>query len=146
VAASRELLCTGGTHVPASAAVPGMALYASELGAGSLSCDLARWVSCGKITVRVRPSAVSDRGHVTLAATSLGSRAREGDQTSATYYSGPRRSANHRYGAAAVGEAVLADRAEEHARELSVAVTPDDDEIGGRREGLEHRRRMPLDN
>jgi putative transposase len=27
---------------------------ASELGAGSLSCDLARWVSCGKITVRVR--------------------------------------------------------------------------------------------
>jgi len=60
--------------------------------------------------------------------------------------SGPRRTANHRYGAAAVGDAVLADRAEEHARELSVAVTPDDDEIGGRREGLEHRRRMPLDN
>jgi hypothetical protein len=41
---------------------------------------------------------------------------------------------------------VLADRAEEHARELTVAVTADDDEISGLREGLEHRRRMPLDN
>jgi hypothetical protein len=41
---------------------------------------------------------------------------------------------------------MLAHRAEEPARELTVAVTPDDDEISGRREGLEHRRRMPLDN
>jgi hypothetical protein len=46
----------------------------------------------------------------------------------------------------AVGDAVLADRTEEHARELTVAVTPDDDEISGPRECLEHRRRMPLDN
>jgi len=65
---------------------------------------------------------------------------------SAAKCSGPRRSANYHHGAAAVGDAVLADRAEEHARELSVAVAPDDDEIGGRREGLEHRCRMPLDN
>jgi hypothetical protein len=41
---------------------------------------------------------------------------------------------------------VLADRAEEHAHELTVAVTPDDDKISGLREGLEYRRRMPLDN
>jgi hypothetical protein len=46
----------------------------------------------------------------------------------------------------AVGDAVLADRTEEHARELTVAATPDDDEVSGHREGLEHRRRMPLDN
>jgi hypothetical protein len=46
----------------------------------------------------------------------------------------------------AVGDAVLADRAEEHAHELTVAVTPHDDEIGGLGEGLEHRRRMALDN
>lgn len=45
-----------------------------------------------------------------------------------------------------MGDAVLADRAEEHARELTAAVIADDDEISGRREGLEHRRRMPLDN
>ena len=55
-------------------------------------------------------------------------------------------SANHRYGAVAVGDAVLADRTEQHARDLTVAATPDDDEISGRREGLEHRCWMPLDN
>src|SRR5690348_5174813 len=54
--------------------------------------------------------------------------------------------ANHHDRAVAAGDAVLADRAEEHARELAVAVTADDDEISGLREGLEHRRRMPLDN
>ena len=53
---------------------------------------------------------------------------------------------DHRDRAAAVGDAVLADRTEEHARELTVAVTPDDDEISGPREGLEHWRRVPLDN
>src|SRR6185437_16353394 len=54
--------------------------------------------------------------------------------------------ASHHDRAVAVGDAVLADRAEEHARELAVAVTPDDDEISGLGEGLEHRRRMPLDD
>src|SRR5712671_2784574 len=54
--------------------------------------------------------------------------------------------ADHHDRAAAVGDAVLADRAEEHARELTVAMTPDDDEISGRREGLEHRRWMSLDD
>jgi hypothetical protein len=54
--------------------------------------------------------------------------------------------ANHHDRAVAVGDTALADRAEEHAHELTVAVTPDDDEISGLREGLEHRRRMPLDN
>ena len=54
--------------------------------------------------------------------------------------------ANHRYWTVAVGDAVLADRAEERARELAMAVTPDDDEIRGLREGLQHRRRMPFDN
>ena len=85
--------------------------------------------------------------HVTLACYVLGqpgSAKKAG--TSATKCSGPRRSANYHHGAAAVGDAVLADRAEEHARELSVAVTSDDDEIGGLREGLEQRCRMPLDN
>jgi hypothetical protein len=56
------------------------------------------------------------------------------------------RRANYHYRAVAVGDAVLADRAEEHAHELTVAVTPDDDEVSGLREGLERRRRMPLDN
>jgi hypothetical protein len=46
----------------------------------------------------------------------------------------------------AVGDEVLAERTEEHARELAVAVTPDDDEISGPRECLEHRHRMPFDN
>jgi TetR/AcrR family transcriptional repressor of mexJK operon len=85
--------------------------------------------------------------HVTLACYVLGQPGPAKETgTSATKRSGPRRSANYHHGAAAVGDAVLADRAEEHARELSVAVTPDDDEIGGLREGLEHRCRMPLDN
>jgi hypothetical protein len=41
--------------------------------------------------------------------------------------------ANHHSRAVAVGDAVLDDRAEEHAHELTVAVTPDDDEISGLR-------------
>jgi hypothetical protein len=45
-----------------------------------------------------------------------------------------------------MGRAVLADRAEKHARELAASVTPDDDEISGLRQGLEHRRRMALDD
>jgi hypothetical protein len=85
--------------------------------------------------------------HVTLACYVLGQPGPTRETaTSATKCSGPRRSANYHHRAAAVGGAVLADRAEEHACELTVAVTADDDEISGRREGLEHRRRMPLDN
>jgi hypothetical protein len=75
--------------------------------------------------------------HVTLACYVLGQPGPAKETgTSATKYSGPRRTANFHYGAVAVGDAVLADRTEEHARELTVAVTPDDDEISGLGEGL----------
>src|ERR1700753_2039975 len=68
-------------------------------------------------------------------ATSLGSRVPAKETgTSGTKRSAPRRTANYPDGPVAVGDAVLADRAEEHAHELTVAVTPDDDEIGGLRE------------
>ena len=43
---------------------------------------------------------------------------------------------DHHYPAVAVGDA----------RELTAAVTPDDDEISGLRAGLEHRRCVPLNN
>jgi len=42
--------------------------------------------------------------------------------------------ANHHYRAVAVGDALLADRAEEHAHELAVTVTPDDDEMSAETE------------